>query len=100
MGESGSLSDLATHSRVSSMCFHMARSVNLDIGLERDRERERGRERGLYCLLNLLNIDKCFRWAYLIKKTPSATSVSASAVSLFFGFFAALFTRQFNIVYK
>lgn len=85
------------------MCFHMARCVNLDIGLERDRERE-GEGRGLYCLLNLLNIDKCFRCAYLIKKSPSATSVSASAVSLYFaacfGFFAALFTRQFNIVYK
>lgn len=44
MDESGSLSDLATHSRVASMCFHMARCVNLDIGLERDEEKERGEE--------------------------------------------------------
>lgn len=56
----------------------------------------------------LLNIDKCFRFAYLVKTTAqrigsSATSVSASAVFYFwacFGFFAALFTREFNIVYK
>lgn len=69
--------------RESPQCVSIWRA-NLDIGLERDREGERGRERGLYCLLNLLNIDKCIRCAYLIKKSPSATSVSASAVSLFF----------------
>lgn len=56
----------------------------------------------------LLNIDKCFRFAYLVKTTAqriasSATSVSASAVFYFwacFGFFAALFTREFDIVYE
>lgn len=81
----------------------MARCANLDIGLERERGRECERERQIL-FVNLLNIDKCFRYAYLVKKTsriaPSATSVNAFAVLIYFGFFAALFTREFNIVYK
>lgn len=59
-------------------------------GIERERNRER--ERGEHCLLMLLNIDKCFRFAYLVKATAqriasSATSVNASAVFYFSGLF-------------